>query len=125
MDFEKATRDKLRFGTEKGNISTEELWDFTLPQLNKLAKKYNKELKDSEEVDFLKETSEEDVVTKLRFNIVIHILEKRKAEKKARENATIVKAEKQRLLELKERKLHEADEELSIEELDKKLADLG
>lgn len=56
---------------------------------------------------------------------VTDVLETKKAEKKARANASTIKAEKQRLLAIKERKLNEADEGMSIEELDKKLAELG
>lgn len=123
-DFEKASRVKLLFGSEKGIIITEDLWDLTLGQLNNMAKTYNKELKSAEEDDFLKESSVEDVLTKLRFDLVLHVLETKKEEKKERLEASDKKVEKQRLLEIKARKLNEADEKLSLDELNKKLAEL-
>ena len=124
MEFEKASKMKLRFATDRGMLSTEDLWDLTLAQLNRMAKTYNKELKASSEEDFLEETSAEDAVTKLQFTIVRHVLEVRKEEKKSRANASTKRAEKERLLALVERKQHESDEGLSEEELLKKIADL-
>lgn len=123
--FEKGSREKVRFNTDRGTLATEDLWDLSRKKLNAMAKVFNKELKLSEEEDFLGEESAEDTITRLKFEIVIHILRVKTAEKKAKDNASIVKAEKQRLLAIKERKLNEADEGMSIEELDKKLAELG
>lgn len=122
--FEKSSRMKLRFETDRGVISTEDLWDLTLPQLNKLAKALNREIKNSEEDDFLKETTSEDTVTKLRFDIVIHILETKKEEKKARAEASSKREEKQRLMGILERKQHEEDEALTPEQLLEKINSL-
>lgn len=123
--FEKATRTKMRVQTDRGNLGVEDLWDLSLTALNKVAKRLNKELKQNAEEDFLEEASSEDIATKLKFDVVIYILTVKKEEKKAKAEASTKRAEKERLMTILERKQHEADEELSEEELKKKIAELG
>jgi len=123
--FDKATRLKLRFQSPKGYVSTEDLWDFKLEQLNTMAKTLNKQLKESSEVDFLLEKSEEDARLKLMFDIVLHIMDVKKAEQKAREDATARKAEKEKIKEILAKKQDDALEKLSEEELRKKLEELS
>ncbi len=122
--LQKALRMKLRFSTEKGLFSVEDLWDLSLQHLNRMAKGLNKLLKESKEDDFLEETSEEDTITKLRFDIVIDILETKKAENKARKSATAKKAEREKLLALLARKQDNALEALSEADVLKKLEEL-
>ena len=123
--FERASREKLRFQAAKGYLSTEDLWDLTKVQLNSLAKSLNRELKESEEEDFLEEKSKEDVITKLKFDVVLHILEIKKAEYKELKAEVERKAEKQKLLALIEKKQNQALEELSEDELRKKYEEIG
>ena len=47
--FEQASRLKLTFSTNKGQLSVEHLWDLSLDSLDTLAKGVNRELKASEE----------------------------------------------------------------------------
>ena len=115
MIFEKATRAKLRFRTEKGNLSVEDMWDLNLQQLNRIAKRLNKEIKESSEEDFLEEKSAVDVEAKLQFDIVLYILETKKAETKARKEASTKKAEKEKLLSLLAEKQDEAMKGLTEE----------
>lgn len=127
MIFEKATRKKLRFVTNKGHISVEDLWDLSLEQLNELAKKLNKEVKDEQaEEDFLEDDeNKKESLVKLRFDVVISILKTKKAEAKERENEVKRKAQKEKLLEIISKKQDSALEELSEEELKKRLDELG
>ena len=124
--FEKATRKKLRFQAPVGLITTEDLWDLTLPQLNSIAKDLNKKIKASEEEDFLDEPKagvEEDT-TKLAFDVVLFILETKKKEKEDREQATERKQKKDQLLALLAEKQTAGLRELSEEELKKKIEEL-
>lgn len=123
--FEKAARMKLRFVTDRGNLSTEDLFDLPLQQLNKLAKGLNKIIKESAEEDFLGETSAEDAVIKLQFNLVIHVLDVKKAERKDRLEAGSKKAEREKIKGILAKKQDDALENLSEEDLLKKLADLA
>ena len=77
--FEKASRLKLRFASTRGGLSVEDLWDLSLANLNGLAKGINKAIKASEEEDFLKEAKKTDTEAKLAFEIVLHILNTKKA----------------------------------------------
>jgi len=57
--FETASKNKLRFSSIKGNLTTEDLWDLPLTSksgricLDNIAKQLYKELKDSTEESFV------------------------------------------------------------------------
>lgn len=123
--YKKAIRAKLRFPSNKGLLTTEDLWDLSLQELNAIAKRFNRELKQSEEEDFLKDSSVEDIKTKLSFDIVLDILNTKKEEDKARRDASKKKAEKEKILAVLEKKQEESLENLSEEELKAKLSELG
>jgi len=122
--FEQASKIKLRFATTIGNLSTEDLWDLPLSTLNRMAKKYKKALKENEEEDYLQEKSDEDTITKLRFDLVLRVLQVKLAEKKAREIASKKKEERQKLLGILAKKQDESLESLSEEELKKRIEEL-
>lgn len=122
--FEQATRQGLRF-TMGGTVSVEELWDFSLTTLKKYANQLNKEVKASQEEDLFAEKTQADADTKLRFDIVMSIISTLTDEAEQATKALSVKEERQRLLAIKHRKQEAVDENLSDEELDKKLAELG
>lgn len=122
--FETATRSKLRFDTTRGDISVEDLWDLTLSALNMLAKNLNKEIKSSEEEDFLQEATAEDAVTVLKFAVVIHILNTKKAEKEAAEKAAENKTTKDKLLAVLARKQDEKLDNKSEAEIRKMIEKL-
>lgn len=123
--FDKATRLKLRYPTNKGMITTEDLWDMTLQDLNNTAKTLNKEIKSVEEEDFLEvETTEHDLKIKLSFDIVLHVLNVKKEERKRRQEAATRKAEKEKLLTILAKKQDANLENMSEEELKKKLEEL-
>lgn len=50
--FKQASKMKLRFATSKGNLSVEDLWDLSLPVLDKLAVSYDEELAKSPRKSF-------------------------------------------------------------------------
>jgi len=122
--LKKAIRLKLRFQTSKGYISIEDLWDLSLRDLNELAKVLNKRLKASKEEDFLEEKSEEDAIIKLKFDIVLDVMETKKLEDKAKRNASKNKIEREKILTEKARRQDAGLKEVSDEELDAKLKEL-
>lgn len=119
--FEKASKIKLRFPSSKGMLTTEDLWDLSLTQLNSLAKELNKKVKESAEPDFLEVKSDSDTIAKLQFDIVIQVLTKKKEEGAARAEAAANKAKNARILELISKKQDAALENLSEDELRKLL----
>ena len=126
--FKKASKKKLRFNTNRGVLSVEQLWDLSKEEIRHLviiarniAKKSSGEVNDSE-LSFLdapaktKATDDE-----LRFEILKDIyLTKKSAEERAQKKAE-VKASNKKLLELIARKQDEALEKKSIKELEKML----
>jgi len=120
--FEKAARTKLRFGSEKGELTVEDLWDLSLVKLNDMAKGLAQAIKDTDVEDYL-ETSvkKEDNFFKLRFDIVLHIIKIKQEENKAARDTVAKKERKQKILEIIAKKqdgdLEGKTEEQLLEEL--------
>lgn len=123
--FEKATRQKLRFATNKGNISTEDLWDLPLVPLDAIAQSLHKQVNEGSSVSFIDapNTSQEFRLNKLKFEVVKRVIEVRLADKERAEKAAATKAQKQRIMELIDKKKDEGLAEKSVEELQAMLAD--
>ena len=119
--FEKASRQKLRFSTPKGMLTTEDLWDLSLQQLNVVAKDLNKKIKSSQEEDFLDEPTAEDTHAKLQFDIVKHIMDIKKEMQRKAVEASAKKVQRDRILELISKKKDNELEGLSVEQLTSKL----
>lgn len=126
--FKKASKKKLRFSTNRGVLSVEQLWDLSKDEIRQLvikareaAKKSSGEVTDSE-LSFLDSPSKIKATDdELRFEILKDIyLTKKSAEEKAQKKAE-VKASNKKLLELIARKQDEALEKKSIKELEKML----
>ena len=126
--FKKASKKKLRFNTNRGVLSVEQLWDLPKDEIRQLViksreavKKSSGEVNDSE-LSFLdapvksKATDDE-----LRFEILKDIyITKRSAEEKAQKKAEAM-ANNKKILELIARKQDEALEKKSIKDLEKML----
>lgn len=120
MNFEKATRMKLRFPF-KGSISTEDLWDLNIECLNEVYKTLSKQSKDAQVDSLIGEKTEEDSVLKLQIEIVKYIFEVKTKEINDRKEALNKKRKNQKILELIERKKEDSMANMSIEELEKLL----
>lgn len=86
--FEKATRNKVRFETNRGNITVEDLWDLPLTSktgfsLDDIAKSFNRKLKESDEESFVTKSSSANELLKLKFELVKYVISV-----KLEENAT-------------------------------------
>ena len=126
--YKKASKKKLRFSTNRGVLSVEQLWDLSREEIRHLvivarniAKKSSGEINDSE-LSFLdapvktKATDDE-----LRFEILKDIyLTKKSAEEKAQKRAE-AKENNKKILDLIARKQDEALEKKSITQLEKML----
>lgn len=104
-NFKLASQSKLRFQSNKGLLSTEQLWDLNLTDLDSLAVSLENEYNESGKKSFLVKRSVKDKTTKLKFDIVLDVLQtksdemaeaQQKAEDKAHNNKIIALiAEKQ------------------------------
>lgn len=77
--FEQATKQRLRFQTTRGEISTEDLWSLPLVHqsgcaLDDIAKGLNKQIKESVEESFVKPADTTNAKLALKFDIVKHII---------------------------------------------------
>lgn len=125
--FEQASRMKLRFSTQRGALTAEDLWDLPLTSsrsdvdsLDDIARKLNTVLKTYEEESFVPTTAKKNkgqLANQVAFDIVKHIIGVKVAEADAREVAQERAAKKQRLLELVNKKDQEAEANMTREEL--------
>lgn len=126
-----ASRKKLRFTSDRGDLVVEQLWDMPLTakngfSLNSLAIAVNKELKSYEEESFVETSTNprrNDLAIMLEIlKIVIAIKQK---EDKDRKEAASRAAMRQQIREAIEAKRQEGLSSLSLEDLEARLAELS
>lgn len=122
--FEKAAKLKLRFTTQKGLLTTEDLFDLSLPSLDRVAKEVNRILKESDEESFIS-TTRKDTTNALRLEILKYVIKEKMEAKEAAKVKGVKAAQKAELEELLTAKKREGLSNLSEEEIQKKLDELG
>jgi hypothetical protein len=130
--FEQAARLKLRFGSPKGALTVEDLYDLPLSSqsgranLDDIAKALNRQLKVAvDEVSFVAPAAPKaNDELELQFAVVKRIIEVRVAERDAAKARQEKAEKKQRIMELIARKRDEALSETSVEDLEKMLAEV-
>lgn len=122
--FEIATRNDYQFPF-RGMINIIDLWDLSLTNLDSVFKTLNAEAKKSEEESLLNTKSKKDEEISNKIEIVKYIVGVKLDEKKKKEDAKKNAEMKQRLLEIKDKRQDAALENMSDEDLDKALAELG
>ena len=129
--YKEATRLKLRFPSNRGELTVEQLWDLSLNSLKNIVKSMydakKKFTKMDDELSFLEgvENSEEQKLAELRYNIVKDIYTTKANENKKALSTAEKKAKKQQLLEIMQRKREQKFENMSEEELQKEIDSLG
>ncbi len=121
--FEFASRHRLRF-SYKGSISTEDLWNLSLTELDSIFKTLNKQFKTSQEESLLETKSEENKVLEVNIAIVKYIVAAKQKEAEEKLQAEERKKRKQKIMEVMEARNVKKLEEMSDEELAKELASL-
>ena len=119
--FEGAARAKYRFPF-KGSITTEDLWDLSLQDLDRIFKTMNAEVKQTQEESLLKVKDEHSEILERKIEIVKHIVSVKQAEAEAMKDAANRKAQKQRILEIIAKKEDDALANMSLDDL-KKMVD--
>ena len=118
MDYKKAAKQKLRYLSSAGAVSTEQLFDLSIEDLDKMAVNYQKEYKISGEKSFLIAKSKKDRVLKLKFDIVLDVLTTKLADAEKASKSADTKAMNQKILTIIAEKRDGALGEKSIEELE-------
>lgn len=116
--FEIAARKKLRF-PYNGQISVEDLWDLSVEKLDGIYKNLNMQLKQASEESLLETKSKEAKLLGIKVDIVKHIVSVKLEEKKAKEEAVLLKKRNQRIAKIIADKKDEAFKNMSVEELEK------
>ena len=118
--FKQASKLKIRFQTNRGLLSTEQLWDLTLTDLSNAVKAVKKVLKknDDDELSFLEDAKVVDVENQLRFDVLKDVYLTKKKDNEELRNAAEVKAHNQKILTLIAEKQDKELEGKSIEELE-------
>jgi hypothetical protein len=128
--FEYATRNKLRFTSGRGELTTEQLWDVPLRSrddfnLNSIAKAASKAWKEASEESFVEITkTPEHTRRETTLEIVKYVIETKLAEEAADKKRAENKLEKERLLKILGEKQAGALSELSEKELQARIAAL-
>lgn len=119
--YKEATRLGLRFQTNKGLLSTEQLFSLTQTDLASAIKASKKLLKknDDDDLGFLEDNSKVDKIEELRFNILKDVYLTKKTENEASRAEAEAKAHNAKIDELILRKRETQLAEMSIEELEK------
>jgi hypothetical protein len=97
--FEAASRQKLRFATDRGFVSVEDLWDLSLEHLDKIAHVIDEQI-GSQKNSNINRTTVGDKVANLKFSVVISIIETKMIEAEKRKAAADRKAKRDQILEL-------------------------
>lgn len=119
--FEEASRQKLRFQTTAGLISTEDLWDLTLKKLDDIAVAINEKISATAKSSFLTPKSSPNETMSLALSILIHIITVKQEDAKKSKDAAERRAQRAKLLEMVEKKKDSELEGLSVEDLMKKI----
>lgn len=128
--FEKLSRLKVRFATEKGMVSVEDLWDMPLTSstntfsLDDVARYLDEEIDDKSTKSFVIKKPVADEVLLLKFEAVKHIIAVKLDEAKAARKEADNKREKAKLLEILGDKKDEELKGLSTKELEKMIKKL-
>lgn len=123
-NFKQASKLKLRFHTDKGILSVEQLWDLSQASLASLITSIKKVLKQNDgddELAFLTETKVVDTENQLRYDLTKEVYLAKKAELDEKRDSATKKEHNQKILGLIKEKQDGALAGKSIEELEKML----
>lgn len=123
--FFKAAKQRLRF-EYKGQISTEDLFQLSLRSLDTIGIALHKKIEEtSGSFSLLTPKSTADTTLLLKLEVVKAVMVHLQEEAEQKETRAKRKAQRQRLLAIKDRKLDAALEDMSLEDLDKALDELS
>lgn len=119
--FKQASKLKLRFQTTKGILSTEQLWDLSLADLDTLAVSLEEAVTKSKSKSFLVKQTTENETVKLQFDVVLNVLKTKSEELEQIKSAREIKAHNAKILSLIAEKQEEGLKSKSVEDLEKLL----
>lgn len=115
--YKEALQKKLRFKTNKGMITTEDLFDLSLQNLNTLAIMLDKKISEAPKKSFIEELPAEENDDELRFSIVKDVINIKLKARKDNIDKAQADTQKKRILEILAKRNDEELEKKSTEEL--------
>lgn len=115
--YKEALQKKLRFKTNKGMITTEDLFDLSLQNLNTLAIMLDKKISEAPKKSFIEDLPAEENDDELRFSIVKDVINIKLKARKDNIDKAQADAQKKRILEILAKRNDEELEKKSTEEL--------
>jgi len=122
--FEYAAKNKLRFPF-RGSITTEDLYDLSPANLDSIYKTLSREAKKNEEESLLADKSANDVQLGVKIDIIKYIVSEKLAANERMKKAAATKLQADKIRAVLAKKQDAALENMSQEELQKMLEDLG
>ena len=126
--FEQASRLKFRFVTQKGTLTTEDLWDLPLSStgvsLDSIAIELNKKIKDNSQESFVAKKTNINSILELKLDILKHIINCRQLAIEEENNAEDRKRKKEQILNILAEKEDDSLKNKSVSNLKKMLEDL-
>lgn len=121
--YKQASKLGLRFQTNRGVLSVEQLWHLNQTDLSNAIKAVKKVLKksDDDELSFLEDTKVVDVENQLRFDILKDVYLTKKKDAEELRNVAETKTHNQKILALIAEKQEGKLRDMSVEELEKLL----
>lgn len=123
--FIEAARKKIRFGTSQGQLAVEDLFDLSLPSLDKIAVALDAQLQQSGRKSFIDAPVKGLAETQLAFDIAKYVIDVKLAEKAEAKLAAERKSQVDFLKGLLEKKQLAELEGMTTEQITAKLAELG
>lgn len=121
--FEKSSREKVRFHF-KGILVVEDLWDLPKPALSEIYSGLSAKLRELGQDSLMQKPTKAVEELQLKADIVKYIYGVKEAEEKEREEKEARLQAKKDLLAIRAEKQAEGLKTLSLEELDKRIAEL-
>lgn len=115
--FQAATKNAYRYTTTVGKVTTEDLWNLNLEQLDALAVRYDEAVSASPTKSFIKTVNPNDLVIKNKFKVVKSIIDYKLKVIETAQKAAATKAMKNKVMEAIAQKQDGALQEKSLEEL--------
>lgn len=119
--YKEASKEKLRIQTTKGPLAPEQIRDLSIPELDTLAVDLQAEYEKSGKKSFLVAKSSKDKIAKLRFDIVLDILNDKVEEETAAKQKKEDKEHNEKIFAIIEQKQDAALGNKTIAQLKKEL----
>ncbi len=126
--FEKAAKNRLRFETDKGSITVEDLWDVPLESrgalsLDNIARGLNREINLLDSESFVSKKTTVNDLLELKFSIVKHIIECKLKSAETAEKAEATRQQRERIRDIIAQKQDQVLLDTDVAELEKMLED--